>query len=138
MLKRSLLALLAVTCLLFCACSGSNEYKLKLAEDGKDNKDCIYYDDTRMVYVVGGIMMMEIDKESVMLETALYDGDVTITQILESAQKDADNGKIESTSYPDGSIEYHYENFNLVSLVHYGVFDVYFVPSSMGYNEVVG
>ena len=40
--------------------------------------------------------------------------------------------------YPDGSEEYHYEDFTLVSLnTHLGNRDIYFVPSGMGYYDVI-
>lgn len=138
MLKKIFLSALAVIFLVFSACSSSNEYNLKLVPDGKDSKDYIYYDDDRVVYVVGGIMMTEDDKgESVMLETALYEGTVSIDDIIDSAKADADDGDVEMTQYPDGSAEYYYETFTLICLNTEGIRDVYFVPTDVNYYSVI-
>lgn len=137
MLKRFVLMALAVVCLVFSACSSANDHNLKLVADGKDSKDYIYFDDQRVVYVVGGIMMTETaDGESVMLETALYDGTVSLDEILASAKEDADDGDVEMSEYPDGSVEYYYDTFTLISLNKDGIRDVYFVPSDVNYYSV--
>lgn len=137
MLKRVLTFVLLLGVLLFNACSSANQYNLSLVADGSDSKDYIYYDDERVVYVVGGIMMIELDGESLMLESALNEGKITVADILSSAQTDADNEDIGVTAYPDGSMEYAYDGFNLIVLNTAGVRDVYFVPSSVDYYSIV-
>ena len=137
MLKKILLTALVLICLMFSSCSKANEYNLKLIPDGKDSKDYIYYDDERIVYVIGGIMMTEDDNgESVMLETALYEGTVSIDDIINSAKEDAEDGDIEMAQYPDGSVEYYYDTFTLICLNIEGTRDVYFVPVGVNYNSV--
>lgn len=137
MFKKSLLLLLVFMSFLLCACSEPNPYSLSLAADGGDSKTCIFYDDERMVFEVGGIMMAEIDGESLMLETALNDGKITLSDILTSAQTDVDNEDITATTYPDGSVEYHYSSFNLISLNDQGIRDIYFIPTDLSYYSIV-
>ena len=123
--------------LLLGSCSSSNKYGLAYTSDGSERVEYIYYTDEMVVYVVGGMMMAEIEGEPKMLEMALKDGDITIQDLLDSAENDLKNKDIEATEYPDGSIEYHYDNFDMIKLnTLRGSNDIYFVPSSMGYNDV--
>ena len=138
MFKRFTLMALALVCLAFSSCSKANDFNLKLVADGKDSKDYIYYDDQRVVYVVGGIMMTEDqDGQSLMLETALYEGSLSVDEILNSAKEDADDGDVKMSEYPDGSVEYYYDTFTLILLNANGVRDVYFVPSGVNYYSVI-
>ena len=138
MKNRTILCLSLILCVLLVSCAGSNEYKLSYTSEGDGDIEYIYYDELRIVYVVGGIMMAEIDGEPKMLEMALNEGDITVSDILASAKKDAENKKLGFNTYPDGSEEYHYEGFTLVSLnTHLGNRDIYFVPSGMGYYDVI-
>ena len=137
MIKKSLLCLLACLALLLASCGGGNEYGLVFNSDSSDKTEYIYYDNERVVYVIGGLMMIDVDGEAKMLEMAFKDGDVTIDDILASAEKDVEKKKITATDYPDGSREYHYEGFDIVKLnTHLGNRDVYFVPSNLGYYDV--
>ena len=138
MLKRFFAILIAIACLLpLVACSSGNEYELAFNFDENGKKEYIFYTDERVVYVVSGLMMCTIDGKSKMLEMALHDGEITVDAILESAAKDADNEDIKYTEYPDGSVEYHYEGFNLVKLNSVtGSKDIYFLPKSMSYYDV--
>lgn len=136
-MRKYFISALLLVCLLLSACSSANEYKLAYNSDGSSNVEYIYYDDERVVYVVGGLMMAEVNGSPKMLEMALKEGDITISDILSSAEKDAENGDIKLVAYPDGSKEYRYEGFALVALnTHLGNRDVYFVPSDMGYYDV--
>lgn len=128
---------LLLICFLLSACSEVNEYGLVYNSDGGTDIDYIYYDDVRVVYVVGGLMMVDIDGEAKMLEMALNEGDVTVDNILASAEENAADGDLKYTEYPDGSREYYYEGFTLVALnTHLSNRDVYFVPTGMGYYDV--
>lgn len=130
------------TALLFCltllvSCSGSNKYGLAYTPDGSEKVEYIFYTDDQVVYVIGGMMMCEIDGSSKMLEMALKDGDITVSDMIESAEADVASKKIEATDYPDGSREYHYDGFDMIKLNTYeGSRDIYFVPTSMGYYDV--
>lgn len=138
MFKKLLFLAIALNMLFLVACSDANEYGLSYSSDGSDKVDYIYYNDDRVVYVVGGIMTVETDGSAKMLELALYDGNITIDDILDAAEEDASDGDIEVTDYPDGSREYHYGNFDIIKLnTHLGCRDVYFVPSGMSYYDVV-
>lgn len=137
MLKRLFLFLLVLCPIVLVSCSSPNEYGLAYNPDGSGDIEYIYYDDERVVYVVGGLMMAEIDGSPKMLEMALHEGDVTVEDILVAAEKDVENGDIEAVDYPDGSREYHYDHFTIVKLnTHLGNRDVYFVPANMSYYDV--
>lgn len=136
-MRKSIAVIVLLFCLLLCGCAGSNEYGLTYTADGDSDIEYIYYDDIRVVYVVGGLMMAEVEGSPKMLEMALKEGDISVSDILASAEKDAENKKLQSKTYPDGSVEYYYETFTLVSLnTHLGNHDVYFVPAGMGYYDV--
>lgn len=130
------------TALLFClallvSCSGSNKYALAYTPDGSEKVEYIFYTDDQVVYVVGGMMMCEIDGSSKMLEMALKDGDITVSDMIESAEADVESKSIEATDYPDGSREYHYDGFDMIKLNTYeGSRDIYFVPTGMSYYDV--
>lgn len=138
MFKKALALMLVVACFALTACSTANKYNLTLVTDGSDTKDYIYYDDERVVYVLGGLMMTEIEGESIMLESAITEGKVSIDDIINSAKEDADNDDILSTTYPDGSLEYSYESFNLVVLNNMGKRDIYFLPKELNYYSIIG
>ncbi len=138
MSKRTAFVLILLCALMLVSCSSANEYGLAYTSDGSDTVEYIYYTDEQVVYVIGGMMMCEIDGESKMLEMALKDGDVTIDDIITSAETDLENKEIDHTDYTDGSREYHYDGFDLIKLnTHLGNHDIYFVPSSMSYYDVV-
>ncbi len=140
MFKKAIIFISLAVCLLLSACSrtSANDLNLSLAEDGKGEKNYIYYDDERIVYVVGGIMMAEIDETPIMLDTALYDGKITLAQIISTAETDVNDEDIEMTEYPDGSKEYHYDTFDLVVLNTADANrDIYFVPKSMSYYDCI-
>jgi hypothetical protein len=130
-------ALVLMTALSLVACSGGNEYKLSYTSDGSDKVDYIYYTEERVVYVIGGIMMVNVDGEPTLLEMALDSNELTIEAIIESAKNDYENGDLDCVIYPDGSCEYSYEGFKMIVLnTHLRNVDVYFVPSSMGFYDV--
>ena len=135
--RKIFIALLLVGVLALTSCSSSNEYNLTYNSDGGSAVEYIYYTDTQVVYVVGGLMMCEINGSSKMLEMALKDGDITIDDIIKEADSDVKGKNIECTEYPDGSKEYHYDGFDIIKLNTYeGNHDIYFVPSSMSYYDV--
>ena len=138
MVKRIIaFALVLVMAVPFVACSGKNEFTLSFTPDGDDKVEYIYYNEERVVYVVGGLMMIKIGEESQMLEMALASGDIEIDEILESAKTDYENGDLDGFIYPDGSREYRFDGFNLIVLnTHLRNVDVYFTPSSMGFFDV--
>lgn len=134
---NKILPILLVFVLVLTACSSSNEYNLTYNSDGGSAVEYIYFTDTQVVYVVGGMMMCEVDGSSKMLEMAFKDGDITIDDIIASADSDVKGKDIKCTEYPDGSKEYHYDGFDLIKLNTYeGNRDIYFVPSSMSYYDV--
>lgn len=140
MLKKiTLCALVLVLCLSVSACGEkANKYKLSYSSDGSGKIDYIYFEDDFAVYVIGGLMTAELDEKSVLLEQALTEGALTVSDILDSAEKDASNDKLEKVTYPDGSVQYNYEGFVLVRLNTYtGLRDIYFLPAGMGYYEIV-
>jgi hypothetical protein len=138
MLKRFFALFLVLACIVpLSACSNANEFELTFNFDENGKKEYIHYTDECIVYVVSGLMMCTVDGNPKMLEMALHDGDITVEAILDSAKKDAENGDMKFTEYPDGSVEYHYDGFNLVRLnAISGSKDIYFLPKSMGYNDV--
>lgn len=138
MYKRILSFFLVSACVLvLCACTSPNKYGLSLAADGSNTIDYIYYEDEFAVYVVGGIMTVEINGESKLLELAITDGNITVSDILASAEEDHENEDITKNAYPDGSVEYSYENFKLVRLNTYdGRRDIYFLPTTMSYYDI--
>ncbi|MBO5869349.1 MAG: hypothetical protein J6Q89_01240 [Clostridia bacterium] len=136
-MNRKIFITLLVCLLALTSCSSANEYKLAYNSDGGSAVEYIYYTDAQVVYVVGGLMMCEIDGSSKMLEMALKDGDITIDDIIASADSYVKGKDIECTEYPDGSKEYHYDGFDIIKLNTYeGNHDIYFVPSSMSYYDV--
>lgn len=139
MVKRLIaLALVLTMALALTACSSANEYGLSYTSDGSDKIDYIYYNDERVVYVVGGMMMIKLGDEPKMLQMALDGGDVSINALIESAQADYEDGDIEAVIYPDGSCEYCYDGFKMIVLnTHLRNIDVYFTPSSMGYFDII-
>ena len=137
MSKRTFFVAILLCVLTLVSCASANQYGLAYTSDGSDKIEYIFYTDEQVVYVIGGMMMCEINGGSKMLEMALNEGDITIDDIITSAEADLDNKDIEATEYPDGSKEYHYDGFNIVKLNTYlGSRDIYFVPSGMSYYDV--
>ncbi|MBR5859413.1 MAG: hypothetical protein IKZ05_05765, partial [Clostridia bacterium] len=60
-MRKSIAVIVLLFCLLLCGCAGSNEYELTYTADGDSDIEYIYYDDIRVVYVVGGLMMAEVE-----------------------------------------------------------------------------
>lgn len=139
MLKRSVAVLICAFCIFsLSACTKANDLALSLTEDGTDSLDIIHiFGEEQFVYVSGGIMMIEIDKTPKTLELALHDGDVSVSDILNTAEEDVKDGDIRTEEYPDGSVEYYYESFTLVRLnTVKGDRNIYFVPTTKGYYDV--
>lgn len=137
MLKRVFVFFVLICSLLLAACSQPNKYGLSFTSGSEASVEYIFYNDERVVYVVGGIMTIGEGEKSELLEIVLNRGEISVDDILEAAKEDADNGDIEYDSYPDGSVEYHYDGFDLIKLnTHLGNRDVYFVPSNMSYYDV--
>ncbi len=122
----------------FCSCSGANDYGLSFTADDR-GRSIIYFDENeRAVIVEGGIMTVTVDGETILLEQALVDGDVLMSEILAVAREDAEEEDIEITEYPDGSVEYHYETFDLVVLNTYsGKRDICFIPKELSYYDMI-
>lgn len=137
--KRILtLALAFVLMLSLASCSGEKEFTLSYTSDGSDKMDYIYYTDERVVYVIGGMMMINIEGEAQMLEMALDSGEITIEEIIAASEQAATDGDIDYCAYPDGSRDYYYDGFNIVVMnTHLRNVDVYFVPTGMGYFDVI-
>ncbi len=138
MVKKLLVLLSILIMLSLCACSDTNKYGLSFAAD-KSGRSIIFFDELeRAVIVEGGIMTVEIDGDTFLLESALNDGKVVLEDILSSAKEDAANGDMETTEYPDGSIEYHYETFDMVVLNTYnGKRDICFIPKELSYYDMI-
>ncbi len=140
MFKKSLFFIFLTLCIFLTACSSTqaNDLKLSLVQDGKGEKNYIYYDYDRVVYVIDGIMMIDIDGSATMLDAALFDGKVTVSSIVSTAETDFSDGDIECKEYPDGSKEFHYDTFNLVVLNTVdAVHDIYFVPTNLSYYDCI-
>ncbi|MBQ3229959.1 MAG: hypothetical protein IJO64_04745 [Clostridia bacterium] len=139
MLKKALLCILALLfCLSFASCAKSNVYNLSYSSDGSEKIDYIYFEDDFAVYVIGGLMTAEIENEPMLLEQALTEGNISVSELLASAEEDASNNKLERVSYPDGSVQYNYEGFVMLRLNTYtGLRDIYFLPVGMGYYDIV-
>lgn len=138
MSKKTIFVAILLCALTLVSCYSPNQFGLAYTSDGSDNVEYIYYTDEQVVYVIGGMMMCEINGESKMLEMALNDGDITIDDILTAAETDLENKEIDHTDYTDGSREYHYDGFDIIKLnTHLGNHDIYFVPPSMSYYDVV-
>ena len=137
MLKKTLALTVLLACLLLCACAEANEYKLSLVPDGQGQMDYIYFDEDRTIYTVGGIVMAELDGQSIALESALNEGKLSVSDLLASAKKDVDGNKMDYTTYPDGSVEYVYSDFRLVVLNTATDNSIYFIPLYMNYYSVL-
>lgn len=139
MIKRvfALFACLLCLCSL-CSCTKANDLNLSLVEDGTDSLEVIHiFGEEQFVFVSGGIMMTEIDKTPKTLELALHDGDISVADILATAEEDVKDGDVVSEEYPDGSVEYRYESFTLVRLnTVKGDKNIYFLPNTKGYYDV--
>jgi len=71
------------------------------------------------------------------VEEKLLLSKIALLKVCE-AETDLENKEIDHTDYTDGSREYHYDGFDLIKLnTHLGNHDIYFVPSSMSYYDVV-
>ncbi len=139
MIKKLLIfALTAILTFSLFGCSKANDHGLSFAKDNSGRR-IIHTDEMeRQIIVEGGIMTIEIDDETKLLETALTDGEITIAEILETAREDVKDGDIEVTEYPDGSLEYHYETFNLVVLNTYkGDREICFIPTDLNYYSMI-
>ena len=139
MLKKVLVLILCATCVFsLFACTKANDLCLSLTEDGTESLDIIHiFGEEQFVYVSGGIMMIEIDKTPKTLELALHDGDVSVDEIIATAEQDVKDGDIRTEEYPDGSVEYYYDSFTLVRLnTVKGDKTVYFLPNTKGYYDV--
>ncbi len=124
-------------CVFLVTRQSGNEYGLQFTLGDGEKLDYIYYNENFVVYIVGGMMMSEVDGTPKMLELALHDGDFTVEEIFASAEADVGDEEIARTDYPDGSVMYSYPSFNLVRLNTFsGNRDVYFVPKSMDYYSV--
>ncbi len=133
----SVLAVALSLCLLLCGCTKWNVYNLSFVPDNSDSTYYTYFDEERVIYTVGGIMMTEIEGESLTLESALIEGKTTIAEILASAAEDAENEKIQSQTYIDGSVEYTYNDFRLVLLNSATDRNIYFIPLEMNYYSLI-
>jgi hypothetical protein len=139
MLKKVLAVLICAVCVFsLSACTKANDLNLSFTEDGTDSLDIIHiFGEEQFVYVSGGIMMIEIDKTPKTLELAFHDGDVSVDDILLTAEQDVEDGDIKTEEYPDGSVEYYYESFTLVRLnTVKGDRNIYFLPTTKGYYDV--
>lgn len=138
MSKKLSFLLVFVLALSLCSCSAPNDYGLSFTPDDS-GRSIIYFDEMeRAIIVEGGIMTIEIDGETKLLEVALTDGDVLISEILLVAREDVEDEDIEITEYPDGSVEYHYDTFDLVVLNTYnGKRDICFIPKELSYYDMI-
>ncbi len=139
MLKKTLAILLcSLLLLLLSACSEANELKLSMVEDGTESLDLIHiFGEEQYIYVSGGIMMIEINKEPKQLELALHDENLTAQDIIDQAIEDSEDKDVETKEYPDGSVEYYYDSFTLVRMnTVKGDRNLYFVPADKGYYDV--
>jgi len=138
MFKKTIVILLVAFSLFLCSCSGANDYGLSFTADDS-GRSIIYFDEMeRAIIVEGGIMTVEIDGETELLEVALTDGDILMADILAIAREDVEDGDIELTEYPDGSLEYHYDTFDLVVLNTYnGKRDICFIPKELSYYDMI-
>lgn len=132
-----IIALLLCTAFILCGCAKGNEYGLSFVAGERDATNYIYFDDDSVVYVVGGIMMAEIDGESISLQSALTEGKVALAEILESAKADAEKEIISVKNYDDGSVEYTYDNFRLLILNNTDRY-IYFTPLELNYYSFAG
>ncbi len=141
MTKRvfSVALVLLCACLLLCGCSKGNKYGLSyVPENNNGATKLIGFADDRSILAVNGIMMAEIEDENLTLEEALADGKITFSDVLASAEEDAENEDIEKTVYFDGSAEYTYDDFRLVVLNTPNNKNIYFLPLDMNYYSVAG
>lgn len=138
MLKRLIaLALVLAMTVPFVACSDDDSFDLTYTSDGSDRLEYIFYTDERVVYVIGGLMMIKLEGEAQMLEMALAAGKISIEEIVAQAEADYEDGDLDAVTYPDGSKEYVYDGFKMVVLnTHLGNIDVYFTPSDKGYYDI--
>ena len=131
--KKILCFALALILLIpLASCGKSNEYSLVYIPDGTDGIYYIYYNEERVVYVIGGVVSAEIDSEIITLDKALADEKLTVDAIIASAEKDEESGKLEVLYSTDsGTKEFIYPTFNLIVLDDKGCMDVYFAPKDI-------
>lgn len=114
------------------------DFKLiyKESEKGKkqitDKKTNEKYDYN--VYVYNGSMEIKINKKTYSLEEALKKGKITMSEIIEKANKDITNPLF----YDDGgSVEYHYDDFTIIKMHTLdGNRDVYFGNKKLKLKDV--
>jgi hypothetical protein len=138
MLKRLIAFVLVLSMAVpFAACSEENAFDLTFTSDGSDRLEYIFYTDERVVYVIGGLMMVKLDGEPQMLEMALASGKISIEEIIAQAEADHEDGDLDAVTYPDGSCEYVFDGFKMIVLnTHLGNIDVYFTPSDKSYYDI--
>ena len=137
-LLSTVLVIALCVSLCLCGCSKANKLNLSYVSDGSDSLDYTYFDEDRVIYTVGGIMMTEIQEESLTLESALTEGKTTIAELLQFAAEDAEKEEIQSQTYIDGSVEYTYDDFRMVVLNTATDRNIYFIPLTMNYYSLVG
>ena len=138
MLKRLIAFVLLLSMTVpFVACSDDNAFELTFTSDGSDRLEYIFYTDERVVYVIGGLMMIKLDGEPQMLEMALASGKISIEEIVAQAEADCEDGDLDAVTYPDGSREYVFDGFKMIALnTHLGNIDVYFTPLDKSYFDI--
>ena len=138
MLKRLIAFVLLLSMTVpFVACSDDNAFELTFTSDGSDRLEYIFYTDERVVYVIGGLMMIRLDGEPQMLEMALASGKISIEEIVAQAEADCEDGDLDAVTYPDGSREYVFDGFKMIALnTHLGNIDVYFTPLDKSYYDI--
>lgn len=90
------------------------------------------------IYSYDGSVNILISGKEMSLRNALLENKITMNEIIEKANQDEKNGKIEAYIYKDGgSMEYHYENYTMIKYhTLEGNRDVYIGTKGMNMNDL--
>ena len=136
---KKLFVLLPLVALLLWGCSSPNEYNMVFTSDGSYKLDYInVVEEEYVLYTVGGMVTVEIEGKTLMLEAAIIEGKITVDALMESIRDDADNGDVKYTEYPDGSVEYRYSGITVVDKNFSGLREIYFGDDTLTYYAVAG
>jgi len=128
-----------VSMLLLCGCGSTvaNDYKMVFTTGDSGKLDYINVVDSEFVlYSVDGVVTVTVDGEVLMLESAIVEGKLSVAELMESIRSDASDGDVEYIEYPNGSVEYRYDEITVVDFNYNGFHEIYFGNTQLTYYTV--
>lgn len=136
---KKVLPLFIIALILLCGCGNSvaNDYNLVFTAGDSDRIDYInVVEEEFVLYAVDGVVTVTIDGETLMLESAIVEGKLTVAELLESIRNDASGGDVKYVEYANGSVEYRYDDFTVVDFNYSGFHEIYFGTTELTYYTV--